>query len=168
MASLELFKLQVNTASSHAQVQLSLALISRTFTLACFCTNQNTPTSSWQTFLGNLPMSTTLRQSLTTMTWSSTSKSEKVSMTCSRPLHRYGYYQCATTPGLWCHKWWQPSIMLFLIINDFGIKYVGRQHADHLLATLHEHCKVPQTGLVQNLLGLASPGTTSNAHADLQ
>ena len=45
-----------------------------------------------------------------------------------------GYYQCATTPGLWRHKW-QP-IMFVLIVDDFGIKYVGRRHADHLLNAL--------------------------------
>ena len=45
-----------------------------------------------------------------------------------------GYYQCATTPGLWRHKW--RPIMFVLIVDDFGIEYVGRRHADHLLNAL--------------------------------
>ncbi len=29
-----------------------------------------------------------------------------------------------------------------LIANDFGIKYVGKQHAEHLLTALRQHYKV--------------------------
>ena len=55
-------------------------------------------------------------------------------------LARHGYYQCATTPGLWRHKW--RPIMFVLIVDDFGIEYVGKRHADHLLAALQEHYEV--------------------------
>ena len=41
-----------------------------------------------------------------------------------------GYYQCKTTPSLWCHKWW--PIMFTLIVDYFDIEYVGAQHAHHL------------------------------------
>ena len=47
----------------------------------------------------------------------------------TRP-HKDGYYQAATTPGLWLHKW-QP-ILFALIVDDFGIEYVGVHHALHL------------------------------------
>ena len=55
-------------------------------------------------------------------------------------LNKHGYYQCATTPGLWRHKW--RSIMFVLIVDDFGIEYCEQRHADHLLQALQETYKV--------------------------
>ena len=55
-------------------------------------------------------------------------------------LNKHGYYQCATTPGLWRHKW--RSILFVLIVDDFGIEYCESRHADHLLAALRETYKV--------------------------
>ena len=51
-----------------------------------------------------------------------------------------GYYQCATTPGLWRHNW--RPVICALIDDDFGVQYTGRQHANHLLAALLEHYEV--------------------------
>jgi hypothetical protein len=45
-------------------------------------------------------------------------------------LAPFGYYPARHTPGLWLHKT-QP-ITFSLIVDDFAIKYVGNQHADHL------------------------------------
>ena len=39
-------------------------------------------------------------------------------------LEPKGYYQCRHTPGLWRHKW--IPILFSLVVNDFGIKYVGK------------------------------------------
>ncbi len=39
----------------------------------------------------------------------------------TKRLAAHGYYQCATTVGLWRHKWWQ--ILFVLIVDDFSIKY---------------------------------------------
>ena len=55
-------------------------------------------------------------------------------------LAAHGYYQCATTPGLWRHKW--RPIMFVLIVDDFGIEYCDRRHAEHLLTALQETYKV--------------------------
>ena len=49
-------------------------------------------------------------------------------------LNVAGYYQASTTPGLWSHKW--RSILFVLIIDDFGIEYVGDFHIHHLRDTL--------------------------------
>ena len=35
------------------------------------------------------------------------------------------------------HKW--RPVMFCLTVDDFGIEYVGKNHAQHLLATLQEH-----------------------------
>jgi hypothetical protein len=45
-----------------------------------------------------------------------------------------GYYESASTPGPWCHKW--HPIQFFLIADDFGVEYVGIEHFNHLLDLL--------------------------------
>ncbi len=52
---------------------------------------------------------------------------------CGR-LEKEGYYEATMTPGLWKHKWRQ--IQFCLIVNDFGVEYVGIKHFNHLLAVL--------------------------------
>ena len=55
-------------------------------------------------------------------------------------LGEHGYFQTATTPGLWRHKW--RPIMFILIVDDFGIEYCDQRHADHLLTALQLHYTV--------------------------
>ncbi len=55
-------------------------------------------------------------------------------------LAEHGYYQCAIMPGLWRHNW-RPLVFV-LIVDDFGIQYTKRCHADHLLQTLLTHYNV--------------------------
>jgi hypothetical protein len=45
-------------------------------------------------------------------------------------LAPFGYYPVRHTPGLWLHK--TRSITFSLVVDDFAVKYVGKQHADHL------------------------------------
>jgi hypothetical protein len=45
-------------------------------------------------------------------------------------LAPFGYYPARHTPGLWLHK--IRTIAFSLIVDDFSVKYVGKQHADHL------------------------------------
>jgi hypothetical protein len=45
-------------------------------------------------------------------------------------LAPFGYYPARHTPGLWLHK--TRPISFTLIVDDFAVKYVGKQHADHL------------------------------------
>ncbi len=52
-------------------------------------------------------------------------------------LKAEGYYEAATTPDLWRHKW-QP-IQFCLIVNDFGVEYVGIEHFNHLLDLLKKY-----------------------------
>jgi hypothetical protein len=49
-------------------------------------------------------------------------------------LAPFGYYECKNTPGLLYHI--SRPISFTLIIDDFGIKYVGREHADHLITSI--------------------------------
>jgi hypothetical protein len=45
-------------------------------------------------------------------------------------LAPFGYYPARHTPGLWLHK--TRSIVFSLVVDDFAVKYVGKQNADHL------------------------------------
>ena len=46
----------------------------------------------------------------------------------------HGYYECNNTPGLWKHS--TRPISFTLVVDDFGVKYVGREHAEHLIACI--------------------------------
>jgi hypothetical protein len=45
-------------------------------------------------------------------------------------LAPFGYYPARHTPGLWLHK--TRTISFTLVVDDFAVKYVGKQHAKHL------------------------------------
>jgi hypothetical protein len=47
-----------------------------------------------------------------------------------KSLSPFGYYPARHTPGLWLHK--TRPIAFSLIVDDFAVKYVGKQHADRL------------------------------------
>jgi len=51
-------------------------------------------------------------------------------------LKSHGYYECVNAPGLWQHK--TRPITFSLVVDDFGVKYVGKEHADHLISCLKE------------------------------
>jgi hypothetical protein len=45
-------------------------------------------------------------------------------------LAPFGYYPARHTPELWLHK--TRPISFTLVVDDFAVKYVGKQHAEHL------------------------------------
>jgi hypothetical protein len=49
-------------------------------------------------------------------------------------LQQHKYHQSATTPGLWKHDT-QP-ISFTLVVDNFWVKYVGKENAHHLLDTV--------------------------------
>eukprot|EP00956_Cyclotella_meneghiniana_P017716 scaffold29109_cov56-Cyclotella_meneghiniana.AAC.5 len=55
-------------------------------------------------------------------------------------LNKEGYFQSKLVAGLWAHK--TRPIQFTLVVDDFGVKYVGQEHANHLLKTLEKHYKV--------------------------
>jgi hypothetical protein len=48
----------------------------------------------------------------------------------------------SNTHGLWRHK--TRHITFTLVVDDFGVKYVGKEHADHLLNALKQHYEVTE------------------------
>ena len=55
-------------------------------------------------------------------------------------LKKSGNYEAATTTGLWRYKW--RLIQFVLIVDDFGIKCVGKQYALHLLKILEQNYEI--------------------------
>ena len=51
-------------------------------------------------------------------------------------LKKFGYTQSTVTPGFWKHDW--RPISFTLVVDDFGVKYVGEQHLNHLLSALRK------------------------------
>jgi hypothetical protein len=67
-------------------------------------------------------------------------------------LNTHGYCQSPITPGLWQHNYW--PISFTLCVDDFGIKYVGREHAKHLASILRKHYKCSHDWDSQWYLGM--------------
>ena len=55
-------------------------------------------------------------------------------------LAEHGYYELPHTPGLFTHK--TRPIWSTLVVDDFGIKYIGKEHADHLISVLRDNYSV--------------------------
>ena len=62
-------------------------------------------------------------------------------------------YESRTTPGLWRHKW--IPIQSFLVVDDFGVDYVGKKNADHLATILKNITISLKIARAKNMLGLA-------------
>jgi hypothetical protein len=67
-------------------------------------------------------------------------------------LNKHGYCQSPITPGLWQHNFHLTSFTL--CVDDFGIKYVGREHVKHLSGILKEHYKCSQDWSSARYLGM--------------
>ncbi len=61
-----------------------------------------------------------------------------------------GYNKSKFTPGLWCHKW--HPIQFCLIVDDFGVEYVGIEHFNHLCNVLKKFHGV-QFNMARNKFG---------------
>ncbi len=68
---------------------------------------------------------------------------------CSR-LITEGFYESVSTPELWHHKW--HPIQFSLIVNDFGVEYMGIEHFNFLLDILKKYHGV-QFNMAGNKLG---------------
>jgi hypothetical protein len=63
-------------------------------------------------------------------------------------LAPFGCYPERHTPGLWLHH--TRHITFIFVVDDFPVKYVGKQHADHLRNALLRtyELKTDWTGMV--------------------
>ena len=54
-----------------------------------------------------------------------------------RRLNDKGYFQSTLVLGLWKHRW--RSVQFTLVVDDFRVKYVGKEHAQHLVDAICGH-----------------------------
>jgi hypothetical protein len=73
-------------------------------------------------------------------------------------LAPFGYYPVTHNPGLWRHK--HHPILFPLVVDDFGVKYVGKEHADHLIDTLKS---LPWTGKPPSIVAIPWIGIMTTA-----
>ncbi len=57
-----------------------------------------------------------------------------------KQLNERGCRQRKLIPGLWKHDW-QP-IQFTLVVDNFGVKYIGKKHALHLKNMRKSHCNM--------------------------
>ena len=67
-------------------------------------------------------------------------------------LNQHGYYQSKFVPGLWRHE--SRPIQFVLTVDDFGVKYVGREHAEHLYKVLCKHYTVTTDWKGERYIGI--------------
>jgi hypothetical protein len=58
-----------------------------------------------------------------------------------RNLAKDGYRPMQHTNGLWKHD--TRPISFSLVVDDFGVKYVGREHAEHLMECINKNYNIP-------------------------
>jgi hypothetical protein len=57
-----------------------------------------------------------------------------------KQLNKHGYRQSKLVPSLWKHSTW--PIQFTLVVDNFGVKNVGEEHANHLKQALDKHYKL--------------------------
>jgi len=76
-----------------------------------------------------------------------------------------GYHQAEHTPGLFMHEW--RPVTFSLVVDDFGIKYVRKEHADHLIKTLEAKYTILQDWMGSMYLGLMLEWDYTNGTVDI-
>jgi len=76
-----------------------------------------------------------------------------------------GYHQTEHTPGLFKHEW--RPVTFSLVVDDFGIKYEGKEHAEHLIKTLEAKYTISQDWNGSTYLGLTLDWDYENGTVDL-
>ena len=67
-------------------------------------------------------------------------------------LAKFYYLPCHHTPPLWIHN--TPPIRFTLIVDDFGIKYSRKKHAQHQINSLQKKYVIAVDWTEKNFLGL--------------
>jgi hypothetical protein len=79
-----------------------------------------------------------------------------------RNLAKDGYRPTQHTHGLWKHD--TRPISFSLVVDDFGVKYAGREHAQHLMQCIKKIITFPATGKAVHTAAWHWNGTTKKEH----
>jgi hypothetical protein len=77
----------------------------------------------------------------------------------------HGYHQTKFTQGIWQHV--TRPIQFTLVVDDFGVKYVGAEHAHHLIAALETDYTVSKDWKGSLYCGITLNWDYANKHVDL-
>ena len=80
-----------------------------------------------------------------------------------KQLTAAGYHKAATTPGLWRHIW--RPVQFVLIVEDFGVEYVVRKHADHLLGILNQNYEMKEDWEGKKFAGIDLRWNNTDRHS---
>jgi hypothetical protein len=83
----------------------------------------------------------------------------------ARRLAIHGYHQTKFTPCLWRHV--TRPIQFTLLVDDFGVKYVGAEHAHHIIAALETDYTVSKDWTSGLYCGITLKWDYANKHVDL-
>jgi hypothetical protein len=67
-------------------------------------------------------------------------------------LNKHGYSHSKAVPGLWTHK--SQPISFTLVIDDFGVKYEGKEHTMHLINILKEEYEIAEEWSGNKYIGI--------------
>ena len=67
-------------------------------------------------------------------------------------LNKHGYRQSKLVPGLWKHD--TRPVQFTLVVDDFGVKYVGKEHTLHLKKVLKQHYQIKCNWSGQRYIGI--------------
>jgi hypothetical protein len=82
-----------------------------------------------------------------------------------RNLAKDGYRPTQHTHGLWKHD--TRPISFSLVVDDFGVKYVGREHAEHLMACIKKNYEISSDWKGSAYCGLTLEWDYNNRTVDL-
>jgi hypothetical protein len=82
-----------------------------------------------------------------------------------RNLAKDGYRPTQHTNGLWTHD--TRPISFSLVVDDFGVKYVGREHAEHLMACIQKNYNISSDWNGRAYCGLTLDWDYKNRTVDL-
>ena len=67
-------------------------------------------------------------------------------------LKAEGYSQSALIPRFWTHT--TCTMCFMLCVENFGVKYVGKEHVQHLMAVLENHYTISHDWAGKRYLGI--------------
>ena len=80
-------------------------------------------------------------------------------------LNVHGYSQSKAVPGLWTHN--TRPISFTLVVDDFGVKYVGKEHAMHLISILKQDYEISEDWSGNKFIGITFDWDYANRRVHL-
>jgi hypothetical protein len=69
-------------------------------------------------------------------------------------LAKHGYHQSKIIPGLWMHETRSTTFTLVVVVDDFAIKIMSKNNADHLINVLEKNYTITVDREATKYIGL--------------